>query len=124
MTRLIAAGFAALLAFDLAAGAAPTIQPGAVLPVRFFCVAPEPVLDMLALDAEGRVPAAHARFEAARAAGLCHALDGVAPATAVAFLAGAVTATAGPVEVWRVRIEGVDGEAYAGFRVEAIGDPA
>ncbi len=127
MHKIVAAGMAALLALDLAQGA--VLAPGHIVPVRFFCVAPEPLLDMLALDAAGDPAGAGERFEAARQAGACHALPGPVPGTTIAFMAAGVTTSAGRVEVWTVEIPGVPGSVFAGFRVgepdpAGLGEPA
>lgn len=129
MYKLVAAGMAALLALDLAEGADTVLAPGHILPVRFFCVTPEPLLDMLALDAAGDPGAAGERFEAARQAGACHALASPVPGTTIAFMAAGVTTSAGRIEVWAVAIAGVPDSVFAGFRVgetdpAGLGDPA
>lgn len=122
---------ALLLAFVLSAFSLPAlaavIQPGQILPVQFFCVKAEPLLDMLALDAKGDLAAAELRFAEAQASGVCHILPGPISGKAIAFMGGAVTTSSGLVEVWAIELPGAPGPVYAGFKSDLIrppGDPA
>lgn len=115
----VLAGLAIALAGS--AGAAE-IEEGEVVPVRFYCVAAEPVLDMLALDAAGDVAGSIARFDEAAEAGACVLLDAPLPGRALELLAEAVTSSSGPVEVWSIELGLAPASVYAGFASRAFAD--
>ena len=111
---------AVLAAFSFVAQAA-VIQPGQIIPVRFFCLNPEPLLDMLALDVQGGQEAVSTRFAQAQTDGVCFVLDSAIPGQAVEFLAEAKTASSGMVEIWALQLPGAPDVVFGGFRAELVG---
>ena len=110
---------AVLAAFSFVAQAA-VIQPGQILPIRFFCTNPEPLLDMLALDKPGQLEAVNARFAQAQADGACFVMPSVMPGRAVEFLAEGDTDSSGPVEIWAIELPGAPELVFGGFRSEQM----